>query len=252
MITHRLYLAVTDAEGLSRLFLQDERFVLLGAAADYSAALRDICTLSPDLALVDTTLCGGDGFSLLDELAHALVAPPRILFLQRLEGDAWCKAALHHGADNVIHYPCPDALLLPQAIETAMLPLPALAQKSEAARLACSGALLERLGVSARLKGFSYLQQAAAWGACAPQLLTACRDRLYPALSGVFHSSPAAIEKAIRTAIEATWLHGDLSAITALFGLSVDADKGKPTNAACIAMLSTHIRNALEKEGLIQ
>ena len=46
----------------------------------------------------------------------------------------------------------------------------------------------------------------------------------------------------MRTAVESTWLHGNLEAIQQLFGFSVDADRGKPTNAEFLSMLAEHVR----------
>ena len=56
---------------------------------------------------------------------------------------------------------------------------------------------------------------------------------------------PQAVEKAIRTAVESTWLSGSLNAIQSLFGYSVDAERGKPTNAEFLAMLSGDARREL-------
>lgn len=81
--------------------------------------------------------------------------------------------------------------------------------------------------------------------ACAPGLVQG--KKLYPHLAQRFGTTPGAVEKAVRSAIERTWLSGSLPEIQRLFGLSVDAEKGKPTNLECIAMLAEHVRRMLRK-----
>ena len=81
-------------------------------------------------------------------------------------------------------------------------------------------------------------------GACAPGLV---QGKLYPHLAQRFGTAPGAVEKAVRSAIERTRLSGSLPEIQRLFGLSVDAEKGKPTDLECIAMLAEHVRRMLRK-----
>ena len=102
--------------------------------------------------------------------------------------------------------------------------------------------------MSPRLKGRRYIRAAAAALACSPALGASYRERLYPYVAGLYAATPQAVERAIRTAVESTWLHGSLEGIQALFGLSVDAEKGKPTNAEFLAMLAEHIRRELTRQ----
>ena len=129
--------------------------------------------------------------------------------------------------------------------KNALHPLPGLAAASEEKRLAAAETLLDDLGMSTRLLGRRYAAQAAAMSACAPWLLSQMKDGLYPMLAERFAATPAAVERALRTAVESAWLGGNLGAIQRLFGLSVDADRGKPTNAEFLAMLAQHVREKI-------
>ena len=97
-------------------------------------------------------------------------------------------------------------------------------------------------------KGGTGKSTAAAALACAPQGAASYSGRLYPWTAAAFGVTPGAVERAIRTAVEDTWLHGDLAAIQALFGFSVDAERGKPTNAEFLSMLAQHIREELARQ----
>ena len=51
----------------------------------------------------------------------------------------------------------------------------------------------------------------------------------------------------MRTAAEDTWLRGDWEEIQTLFGLTVDPEKGKPTNAELLSMLAEHARREMRR-----
>lgn len=247
MLTARLYVASPDARRLEKLFLQSPLFVPLGGHESGAQALQGVLDLAPDLLILDSALSGMDGLALLDALRRLMAAPPRVLFLSRLPGPTWAERAREKGADLVIAWPAKEAELLTTAAACASIPLPALAASQEAARQEIARGLLARLGVPERLVGRRYMQEAAACAACAPQLLGSYTGILYPFLAERFATSPQAVERAVRTAVEHTWLHGDLPAIQALFGFSVDAERGKPTNAEFLSMLTEHVRREVSR-----
>jgi two-component system response regulator (stage 0 sporulation protein A) len=45
------------------------------------------------------------------------------------------------------------------------------------------------------------------------------------------------VERAIRHAIEVAWTRGQLETIENIFGYTINANKGKPTNSEFIAMI---------------
>ncbi len=241
MLTHgRLYIASPDAERLERIVSFDSRFLIAGSGQGRKDVL-EIPRLCPDLLALDSVLRGMDGAEALSLLAR-MPAPPRVVYLART---AFTPPG--HSPDEICPYPCEDSVLLNALSAAARRPLPALAQEREEQRLAIAGKLLERLSVPPRLKGRRYMRIAAAALACSPALGASYRERLYPYVAGLCETTPQAVERAVRTAVESAWLHGSLEGIQALFGLSVDAEKGKPTNAEFLAMMAEHIREELAR-----
>ena len=236
MRQERLYIASCEAESLERIFAFDPGFFVMGGSRWGVTALDEIRRLCPDAVVLDCALLGMDGLEALNGFRHML-APPRVLFLQRMGHLEPAK-----DVDRTLRAPWTAETLLTAAREAAERPLPGLAAGWEAQRQAAAGELLDQLNVSPRLKGRAYMQCAAAALACAPQLAASYSERLYPFVAARYQTTPRAVERAIRTAVEDTWLHGRLSAIQALFGLSVDAEKGKPTNAECLSLLAEHVR----------
>lgn len=235
----RVLIASPDVLMLERILGYDAGFSVLAISERGDQALADMQALETELLILDEVLPVLDGPAILKHIAP-MPAPPRVLYLSRTGGDG-------READESIPYPCAPETLLAAAHRVNSMPLPALAQTRAAERRALSGKLLDELGVPARLKGRRYMLSAIAAGACAPRMLSALGESMYPYVAAQFGATAAAVEKAIRTAVESTWLHGDLSAIQALFGFSVDPDKGKPTNAEFLAMLALHVRKEMAR-----
>ena len=207
------------------------------------AILNDLSSLRPDFLLLDGVLSGTDSLYILRWMGERMPAPPRVLYLGR-EAE-WVKAALSKGADAAALWDCGDEELLRLTKAAAEKPLPRLSEPWEADRLGIAEKLAARLGIPNALKGKDDICRAASALACAPQLGASYSGLLYPFIAAQRETSPHAVEKAIRAAVEHTWLHGDLGAIQQLFGYSVDAERGKPTNAEFLSMLAGHVQRAL-------
>ena len=238
MTPARLYIAALEAESLERAFSRDPGFFVVGGSEWGGEALAEAASLRPDALVLDGALPGLDGLAALEKLSR-LAAPPRVVFLDRL--------GMRPRADAALPFPWTEEELLRAAHAAAERPLPLLAGPWQPLREEMAEKLLERLGVKKKLKGRRYLRFAAAALACAPRLGEGLSRGLYPLTARAFATTPGAVERAVRAAVEDTWLHGDLAAIQALFGFSVDADRGKPTNAECLAMLGEHVRRLTQK-----
>ena len=95
---------------------------------------------------------------------------------------------------------------------------------------------LDRLGVKRELAGHKYLIAAIALqsaSSSAPE-----PKKIYERVAEYYETTPLAVEKAIRYAIETAWIVGDIEYQQRTFGLSVDSERGKPTNAEFIARLA--------------
>ena len=95
---------------------------------------------------------------------------------------------------------------------------------------------LARLGVRKELAGHRYLIAAVAMQSATR--LVPEPVKLYANIADYYDTTPEAVEKAIRYAIENAWTEGDIDYQHSFFGMSIDEDKGKPTNAEFIARLA--------------
>lgn len=102
--------------------------------------------------------------------------------------------------------------------------------------------IIHEIGVPAHIKGYHYLRDAITMVVKDMDLLGAVTKELYPAIAKANDTTPSRVERAIRHAIEVAWNRGKLETIDALFGYTVQNDKGKPTNSEFIAMISDKLR----------
>ena len=135
---------------------------------------------------------------------------------------------------------------LPACVRGVMqLPYGRLAAPSMPDRLACAGQLLDTLGMPRTLRGYATIAHGAALLSAFPPPAPPAQSWLYPLLAQGAHCSKAAVERRIRCAVESTWLHGSLQSQSALFGMSVSPDRGKPTNAELLCRLAICIGEQL-------
>ena len=244
----RAWIAAISPLRWERLLTAQPGFLILGGSEEGEQAVRDALAMQPDFLLLSDMLRGRDGYRALDRLRESAACPPRVLFLCASQDSAWRELALKKGADEALFQGCGEQAILNAALRTARLPLPGLARFTERARLDITEGLIRRLGVRDTYLGRQDMIAACAALACAPQLIGSLSRRLYPYVASLRGTTPQAVEKSIRAAVEDTWLRGDLNAIQTLFGMSVDAERGKPTNAEFLSMIAEHARRELEKQ----
>lgn len=243
----RVWIASLRALSIEKALGGHKEFLVLGSGGEGAQTVRDTLLMQPDFLVLDGTLRGADGLWVLDQLRRGTACPPRVLFLCASSSVSWQTLAVEKGADAALNADCGEEAFLRAALQTAFLPLPRLAQPMAPVRQAVAEEMIQALGVRETFLGRRDMIAACAALACAPQLKRGLSQRLYPYVASLRGASPQAVEKAVRAAVEDTWLRGDLKAIQALFGMSVDAERGKPTNAEFLSMIAEHVRRETEK-----
>ena len=222
----RLLLAVGQYSD-SLLWLCEENDWTVDSAEDGASALAKLCGGQYDLLAVSACLAGLDGLALGDAYAaSAPCCPARILLIQPDEWPrpAWADCTAPIGAS-------PDKLHKLLLI-LSKKPLPKLAAAYGAQALDLSRRFLMEIGMDRRYKGFEYavwLLSRLCQCSTAEQL---AMETLYQACGQTFRVQPASVERCLRVAIESVFTHGSLKGIDRYFGVTVDPERGKPTNRA--------------------
>lgn len=102
--------------------------------------------------------------------------------------------------------------------------------------------LLHALGIPSHIKGYQFIRTAILMVYEDPSYIGGITKELYPGLSIKFNTSIQRVERAIRHAIEVSWLRGDIELMEEIFGHSVDIDRAKPTNSEFIVTIADKLR----------
>ncbi len=98
------------------------------------------------------------------------------------------------------------------------------------------------LGVPAHLKGYHYVREAILISEADMEAVSSVTKLLYPEIARIYKTTPQKVERAIRNAIEVSWMRGNCATMEELFGYSHDSGKGRPTNSEYIARIADKIR----------
>ncbi|MCI6858915.1 MAG: sporulation initiation factor Spo0A C-terminal domain-containing protein [Eubacterium sp.] len=103
--------------------------------------------------------------------------------------------------------------------------------------------LLLQIGIPANTLGFSYIVTAMELIAMNPEYLQNITKWLYVDIAKKCSSTPHRVERNIRTAISIGFTRGNLDLIEDIFGWSIRADKGIPTNSQFLANVYYYMIN---------
>lgn len=102
--------------------------------------------------------------------------------------------------------------------------------------------LLHALGIPSHIKGYELIRTGIIMVYENPRFIGGITKELYPDLSAKYNTSVQRVERAIRHAIEVSWLRGDIELMEEIFGHSVDIDRAKPTNSEFIVTIADKLR----------
>lgn len=237
----RILLFSPQAAAMERLLMTDSRYYVLDAVDGETDVYARLMNEEPDAVVLDDHLPGLNALHLLRRLKKTFAAPPFTVYIGKDAKDALALGAdAAESAENIL-----GVLSL---LENACThPLPGLARDTVLLAADHTRDMLQSLSFPAHLKGTEYIQYALPFLACHPSPGRLLGKPLYALVAKSFETTPAAAERALRTAIETTWLTGNLSTMADLFGYTVSPEKGKPTNNECLAQLARHVHAKTQK-----
>ncbi len=87
------------------------------------------------------------------------------------------------------------------------------------------------IGIPAHLKGYYYLRNAIMMTGRDIEVVTSVTKLMYPVIARRFKTTDQKVERAIRNAIEVSWVRGNAQTFEKLFGYSVQDGRTRPTNS---------------------
>lgn len=246
---------------LKKFLSKDDEIEIVGVAGDGEDAYAQIISKTPDIVLLDVIMPHLDGIGVLEQLSKIqLIKRPICIMVSAVGQDKITQKAISLGAEYYIVKPF-DITLLIQRIKDVKYFKPEeqnqdfvvgkelkaqyirIENESDKENLeALVTNIIHEVGVPAHIKGYQYLREAIIMVVNNINMINQITKELYPEIAYKFNTTPSRVERAIRHAIEVAWGRGDQKTVESIFGYTVNAQKGKPTNSEFIAMIADKLR----------
>lgn len=241
-----------NRELLAASIASQQDMEVVGYAGNGEEALGQILRLKPDIAVLEVLLPVKDGLGVLEGLQEAGYKGTACIMVSTMDSDAIINKSLDLGAKYYLIKPFQETILMRRIRQVyeaeaehrmlrAEFPqepiLPKLPpQNSKELRVS---RLLNRLGITASIKGYHYVRTAILMALEDPEVLVGITKGLYPDIAKKYKTSASKVERAIRHAIESAWKRGAGELYNELIGYHPGS---KPTNGQFIAAMAEHIR----------
>ena len=254
--------AMTLNENLSK----DEEMDVIGMAKDGNEAYKIIKEQQPDVVLLDVIMPHLDGLGVLETLnLNPVEKMPLCIMLSAVGQDKITQKAINLGAEYYIVKPFDINILMKRIkefkfyepgtvkgsfasreIKQQYIELAPESKKDESNLEALVTNVIHEVGVPAHIKGYQYLREAIMMVVNDIDIINQITKQLYPEIAEKYKTTPSRVERAIRHAIEVAWGRGQTETVESIFGYTVSAAKGKPTNSEFIAMIADKLRLELK------
>ena len=261
------------AKTLTNYIEKDEELEVIGIARDGKQAVEMIINTEPDIALLDVIMPHLDGIGVLEKINEANMRKrPMCIMLSAVGQDKITQRALELGAEYYTIKPIDIEMLLgrikdiksykPSEFKSNMvssninvttrearaqyIEISPEKKKDEENLEALVTNVIHEVGVPAHIKGYQYLREAIMMVVKDIDIINQITKQLYPDIARKFKTTPSRVERAIRHAIEVAWTRGQTETVDSIFGYTISAAKGKPTNSEFIAMIADKLRLELK------
>ena len=245
---------------------KEDDMEVIGIAKDGKEACDMIINTEPDVVLLDVIMPYLDGLGVLERIAVAKMNKRPLCIMLSAVGQAKItQQAINLGAEYYVVKPFDIELLIKRIkdikyfqpassqsslinreIKAPYIEIPQENKKDEDNLEALVTNVIHELGVPAHIKGYQYLREAIMMVINDIDIINQITKQLYPEIAKRFKTTPSRVERAIRHAIEVAWARGEQASVERIFGYTISAAKGKPTNSEFIAMIADKLRLELK------
>lgn len=247
-----------------KVIIADDGYELLNVLEDYlekKDGIRIISKLSDgeevlntlrvtkcDLLLLDIFMPNCDGIKVLEELKNRkdyYQVPKNIIVITAFANEKIMKKVADLGANYFI--------VKPINFEHLFNIINGLKEEEQEAQTTYTltdeadldteiTTLLHEIGVPAHIRGYLFIREAIKMVYNRIDILGNITKILYPEIARKFNTTSSRVERAIRHAIEVSWVRGNVDSISEIFSYTISYNKAKPTNSEFIAMIADRLR----------
>lgn len=208
------------------------------------SALEIIKNFSVDIVLSGVVMHSFDGFALLEDIRHLCIKPPMIMLMSLLCSDDIIKRASAFGVTYFFRKP-----ISPKTIyDRINFFISAKTENTFIDAESMTGKIIKAFGIPASVSGYKFVRDSIIFSIEHEHEVYRITKSVYPAIAEKYGTSPACVERSIRSAITSSWRRADRNAIFDIFG---NADYGRPTNGEFIAAVAEKVRLVLKKNNYL-
>ena len=253
------------ARTLANYIQEQEDMEEIGLAKDGEEAIDMITNIAPDVVLLDVIMPHLDGIGVLEKINMIKSEKkPTCIMLSAVGQDNITQRAISLGAEYYVVKPFDIELLIKRIrqlkefkpsqnsnnfisreIKNQYIELNNSSDEEKNLEALVTN-IIHEVGVPAHIKGYQYLREAIIMVVKDIDVINQITKSLYPQIAFKFNTTPSRVERAIRHAIEVAWGRGDQKTVENIFGYTISAAKGKPTNSEFIAMIADKLRLELK------
>lgn len=246
---------------------KEDDMEVIAVAKNGKEACDKVISLEPDVLLLDVIMPYLDGLGVLETINEAnMKKRPMCIMLSAVGQSKITQKAIALGAEYYVVKPFDIELLIKRIreiknyqpvtansyysnskeIKVPYIEISEAKMKDEENLEALVTNVIHELGVPAHIKGYQYLREAIMMVINDIDIINQITKQLYPDIAKRFKTTPSRVERAIRHAIEVAWARGQQDTVESIFGYTISAAKGKPTNSEFIAMIADKLRLELK------
>lgn len=201
---------------------------LINNPSDYDVILMDI--LMPQI----------DGIKMLEEINKRNI-DKKIIVLSSFKDDYTIKKVQKLKASYYMLKPVEMKILEERIVD--------LFQESDEIKYADNysvevevSSLLHDLGIPSHVRGYKYIREGIMLLYTSREVVNLVTKDIYPEIANRYNTTSSRVERAIRHAIEISWIRGDLKIMEDIFGNSIDFERSKPTNSEFLTTIADRIK----------
>ncbi len=251
----KVLIADSDCENIANQLVElnsndtNENLEIIHMTQDGEAVYGLVDKLRPDVLLLDVFISNVDGIEIVEQIReNEDLDDVKIVFLSTVGSPRIINMAFSLGADYYIMKPYSAQILYKRIVQLAdrdkieTVDMEYQPKSYEQNLENDVTEIIREIGIPAHIKGYQYIREGIIMSIKDMNMLNYITKLLYPSIAKKYKTTSSSVERAIRHAIEVAWGRGKIDVIENMFGYTVSAGKGKPTNSEFIALIADKLR----------
>ena len=227
---------------VKKFFKNDSRIKLVEAFKDGRDGLSYLLSYPNeyDVIILDLLLPNIDGIKILEELKNNDIKK-KIIVLSSFKDNWTIKKVQTLNVDYYMLKPISEEILADRIMDLIDEKVVLNIKNDNNIEMKVSD-LLHSLGIPSHVRGYKYIREGVMLLYASRNVVTMVTKDIYPEIAEKYETTSSRVERAIRHAIEISWVRGDLKLMDELFGNSIDVERSKPTNSEFLTTIADRFK----------